>query len=240
MGKGVRLGLVKVNPCTNVDLPRSSREEMLFLTAEEVRALAEAIDPWYRVLVYTAAYTGLRAGELLALRWSDVDLLRGVLHVRRALKDVNGNLEFGPTKSHNTRTVSLPRFLRDMLEEHLASRPGGTPEELVFPSRTGKPLRHNLFYRRHFKPAARAVLPAAKHGLRFHDLRHTCASLSIAAGAHPKLISARLGHSSITITLDRYGHLFPSVEEALAEQLDAAFAAGKEAEPASNVVELHS
>ena len=93
----------------------------------------------------------------------------------------------------------------------------------MFPSKTGKPLRHNLFYRRHFKPAARAALPAAKHGLRFHDLRHTCAALSVAAGAHVKLISARLGHSSVQITLDRYAHLFPSVEEALGEQLDVLY-----------------
>jgi integrase len=100
----------------------------------------------------------------------------------------------------------------------------------------GGPLRHGLVYGRYFRravagwtdkrgPEHPGALPASKLGLRFHDLRHTCASLSIAAGAHPKLIAARLGHSTITITLDRYGHLFPSVEEALAEALDAAFAA---------------
>lgn len=95
-------------------------------------------------------------------------------------------------------------------------------------------LRHGLVYGRYFRRAVvgyehrgevQGALPASKHGLRFHDLRHTCAALSIAAGAHPKLIAARLGHSTITITLDRYGHLFPSVEEALADALDAAFAA---------------
>jgi integrase len=167
-----------------------------------------------------------------------VDLLRGVVHVRQALKDVGGRLEFGPTKTHERRTVALPNFLSDMLAEHLSHpSPGGSgPDALVFTSTTGLPLRHGLFYRRHFKvavrgkpatknrPAVRGALPPHLHGLRFHDLRHTCAALSIAAGAHPKLISARLGHASITITLDRYGHLFPSVEEALAEKLDAAFA----------------
>lgn len=224
MNRGLRLGMAKTNPCTNVDLPRSPRQEMLFLLPEEVRAVAEAIDPHYRVLVYTAAYTGLRAGELLGLQRQDVDLLRGVLQVRRALKDVDGKLELGPTKTHTQRTVSLPAFLRDMLREHLAQLlAGDEADALVFPSKTGKPLRHNLFYRRHFKPAARAALPAAKHGLRFHDLRHTCAALSVAAGAHVKLISARLGHSSVQITLDRYAHLFPSVEEALGEQLDALY-----------------
>lgn len=85
--------------------------------------------------------------------------------------------------------------------------------------------------RRVFKPAIigdkkkerEPALPAHKHNLRFHDLRHTCASLLVAAGAHPQLIQARLGHASITTTLDRYGHLFPSVEEALADALDATF-----------------
>jgi integrase len=125
-----------------------------------------------------------------------------------------------------------------MLAEHLGI--GGDPNALVFTSPRGLPVRHDLFYARHFKPAVRRALPANKHGLRFHDLRHTCASLSIAAGVDPKLISARLGHSSITITLDRYGHLFPSVEEALAEKLDAAFAAadGQPAEPLGQVVEI--
>lgn len=248
MNQGVRLGMVKANPCTNVDLPRASRQEMLFLLPEEVRAVAEAIDPHYRVLVYTAAYTGLRAGELGGLQRRDVDLLRGVVHVRRALKDVNGHLELGPTKTHAQRVVSLPTFLRDMLAEHLAQPlAGDAADAFVFTSKTGGPLRQGLFYGRYFKRAVRGyelrgkkipgALPPEKHGLRFHDLRHTCAALSVAAGAHVKLISARLGHSSVQITLDRYAHLFPSVEEALGEQLDALY----NAEPAkSNVTPLRA
>lgn len=233
MGYGVRMGIVRNNPCTHVDLPRAQRQEMLFLTGEQVATLAHHIDPRYRTLVYVAAYTGLRAGELGGLRRRDVDLLRNVLHVRQALKDINGRLEFGPTKTHAQRTVSLPGFLREMLALHLTPAPGGTasPDDLVFAGKDGRPIRHGLVYNRHFKPAvAKAIkaekLPKELEGLRFHDLRHTCAALSIAAGAHPKLISARLGHSSITITLDRYGHLFPSMEETLGEALDAAFSAG--------------
>jgi integrase len=242
MAKGVRMGRVKVNPCVDVDLPQRSREQMLFLTANEVGRLAEAIDEQYRVWVYTAAYTGLRAGELAGLQRRDVDLLRGVLHVRQALKDVNGHLELGPTKTHAHRTVSLPKFLSRMLSDHL-TKPGTatTPDDLVFTMKGGQPLRHGLVYSQYFRKAVVAALPASNHELRFHDLRHTCASLSIAAGAHPKLISARLGHSTITITLDRYGHLFPSVEEALAEKLDATFVAAEdEADDAAvgNVVAL--
>lgn len=225
MSYAVRIGMVQVNPCANIDLPRPRRVEMLFLTADEVARLAEAIQSHFRVLVYTAAYTGLRAGELGGLQRRDVDLLRGVLHVRRALKDVNGHLSLGPTKTHAQRVVSLPRFLREMLAEHLAwSSLGGTaPDSFVFTNRRGGPMRHGLFYGRYFKRAAREALPPEKHGLRFHDLRHTCVALLVQQGVHPKAIQAHLGHSSITVTLDRYGHLFPSVEEALAEALDAAF-----------------
>lgn len=89
--------------------------------------------------------------------------------------------------------------------------PGGNgPDDLVFTTKTGAPIRQHMFYRRYFKPAVRAALPAEKHGFRFHDLRHTCASLLIAAGAHPKAIQERLGHSSIQITMDRYGHSSPA------------------------------
>jgi integrase len=141
-------------------------------------------------------------------------------------------LTFGPTKTYVHRTISLPGFLRTMLAEHLALPLGGDdPDALVFPSKEGGPLRQGSFYGRYFKKAAQRALPDGKRDLRFHDLRHTCVALSIEASTtngravHPKLIQQRLGHSSITVTLDRYGHLFPSLEEALADALDAAFAA---------------
>jgi integrase len=246
LAKGVRLGMVKANPCTDIDLPRARRQEMLFLTADEVCAVAEKIDAHFRVLIYVAAYTGMRAGELAGLQRQDVDLLRGVLQVRRALKDVNGHLELGPTKTHAQRTISLPKFLGKMLETHMLAS-GGGPESYVFTMKTGGPLRQGLVYNRYFRRAVAGhtlrdkkvpgALPAHLHGLRFHDLRHTCAALSIAAGAHPKLIASRLGHSTIQITLDRYGHLFPSVEEALSEALDAAFTAQS---TATSVTELRA
>lgn len=255
LAKAVRMGLIRTNPCTNIDLPKARREEMLFLTAEQVRLLAEAIDPQYRVLVYTAAWTGLRAGELAGLRWGDVDLIRGVLHVRRSVRDVNGKLVIGDLKTANSRrTVSLPAFLVAMLREHLTSEAtGGTgPDDYVFVMKGGGPLRMGLVYGRYFRRAVAGwtdgrgkhhpgALPAELHALRFHDLRHTCVALSVAAGAHPKLISARLGHSSITVTLDRYGHLFGSLEESLAAALDAAFVSSAESESEageSNVLPL--
>jgi integrase len=149
-------------------------------------------------------------------------------------------MRLGPTKTHAHRTVALPRFLREMINEHLSDpvslASGSGPDALVFASPSGEPMRHNLFYKRTFKPAVRRALPH-KAGFRFHDLRHTCASLLAAQGAHPKLVQERLGHSSIAITLDRYSHLFPSAEEALVDALDAARAG---ATLTSNVAELRA
>jgi integrase len=181
---------------------------MLFLSPPEVRTLADAMPEPYRLPVYVAAYGGLPAGELRALRRRDVDLLHGVLHVERALKEVNTSAEFlagdkglvfGPTKTHAARAVSLPAFLRPMLSEHLASpSPGGNrPDDLLFAARTGRPVRHNLFYKRVFKPAVRAGLPERLHALRWHDLRHTCAALSLAVTPSLHLVKERLGHDDI-------------------------------------------
>lgn len=129
-------------------------------------------------------------------------------------------LIFGSTKTGVTRSVGIPMFLADMLADQME----GGPDSLVFTSLQGGPLRHGNFYRRHFKPAVRAALPAEKHRLRFHDLRHTCAALLIAADAHPKAIQEHLGHRDIQTTFNVYGHLLPSAQEALAAALDSAYA----------------
>jgi integrase len=179
---------------------------MCFLSAAEVERLAEAIPLPYGLLVRFAAYTGLRAGELAALRVKRLDLLRGTVRVVESASEIGGRLVLGSTKTYAERTLRLPRFLRDDLAAYLAGRPRD-PDGYVFTAPKGGPLRHNNFYQRIFCPAlARAGLPAQ---VRFHDLRHTCAALLIAQGAHPKAIQVHLGHSSIQVTMDRYGHLFP-------------------------------
>jgi integrase len=113
---------------------------MRFLSPEEVARLAEAITPRYRSLVYTAAYTGLRWGELAALKVERLNLLRGSVDVVEAVAEVNGYLHFGPTKTGARRTVSMPRFLCDMLGEHLTQN-GAPAHGLAFTSAKGKPLR---------------------------------------------------------------------------------------------------
>jgi integrase len=218
----------------------------VFLNAEQVRTLAEATPQHYRLFVYMAAYTGLRASELAGLRRKDVDLLRGVVQVRLPLKaldverpDGTTGPVFGTPKNGKPRTVTLPKFLRAMLADHLAGPiPGGAgADALVFTSPEGGVHRHGLFMRRVFKPTIKGnkkrkikpALPAELHALRFHDLRHTCASLLIAQGAHPKIIQERLGHASITTTMNRYGHLFDGLDAMLIDGLDATLIDGLDA-----------
>jgi integrase len=215
----IQAGALVRNPAAGVRVPRDRSREMHFLSAAGVERLAEAIVPPYGLLVRFAAYTGLRAGEIAALRVKRLDLLRGTVRVVESATEVGGRLIIGPTKTHSERTVRLPRFLRDDLAAYLASR-SRNPDGFVFTAPKGGQLRHNNFYQRLFCPAlARAGLPTE---VRFHDLRHTCAALLIAQGAHPKAIQAHLGHSSIQVTMDRYGHLFPDALEHLADRLDAA------------------
>lgn len=200
----------------------------LHLTTEQVRALANAMPERYRALVLTAAYTGARASELYALRRKDVDVLHSRMHIRDAIKGwEHGAPIFGTPKNSKPRSVSLPRFLCDVLTDHLAGPipSGSSPEAFVFTNGEGRPIYHVPFMRNHWRPAVKRALPADKHGLRFHDLRHRAASLLIAQGANPKQIQERLGHASITLTPGTYGHLLDGHDDALLAGMDAAWEA---------------
>jgi len=138
-----------------------------------------------------------------------------------SVAEVGGKFHFGPTKTYQQRSVAIPGFLRDLLAQHLAGSSDRRQEALVFTLSGGGPLRHSNFRQRVWVRALKAAkLPL---DLRIHDLRHTCAATLIAQGEHPKMIQHHLGHSSITVTLDRYGHLFPSDVDAMAERLDQTF-----------------
>ena len=221
---GVLDNLIRVNPCVGVKPPKAKRKPMLFLTAEQVRTLADAITPEYRTLVLFAAYSGMRAGEIAALQVRAVDFLRGRVTVERSVTDVGGKLHFGSTKTDRVRIVAIPPFLAKLLEDQVADK---GPTDLVFTGPHGAPLRHGNYYAKHFKPAVKRAFPEDLHGLRFHDLRHTCASLLIDQGVHPKIIADRLGHSSISITMDRYGHLYGDHDEPIAAQLEGLYQAAQ-------------
>lgn len=224
MDSAVVANIIPASPCRQIALPRLERVEMRFLNPKELQLLAGACDG-YATLIYAAGYLGLRWGELAGLKRARVNLLKRVVEVVEILTEVKGRLDFGlPKTKSSRRSVSVPGFLNEMLREHLERRPAG-PETLVFVGRDGSPLRRSNFRKRHWLPALKTSgLP---EDLRFHDLRHTAVSFLIAQGAHPKEIQARLGHSSITTTLDRYGHLFPSLDERLREGLEDLFQQAK-------------
>lgn len=233
LGTALRDGVLGRNPCDSVDQPRDpAGEEMLFLTPGETAQLASAIDGRYEALIYLAAYGGLRWGELAALRTEHLKLLRGTVDVRRSLADISGQLIIQPPKSGKPRTVTIPRTICDMVGSHIARYPSEDPG-VVFSSPKGHLLRRSLWYRRHYKPAVAAA--GLDPRLRFHDLRHTAAALAIAQGAHPKAIQERFGHSTARLTLDRYGHLFPTLDESLQDGLESSFlrAAAASSRPAS-------
>ena len=220
--------VLHVNPTIGIKRPQSKSHEMHPLTVEQIEALAEAISrphgrterPDLGLAVRLAAYTGLRAGELWALRRKHLDLDHRTIRVSESMTITDGTLIASTTKTGTSRAVTWPAFLDEVIAKHLATRPDD-PDALVFVSTTETPMRHNNFMAQHFRPALEpAGLPK---GIRFHDLRHTHASLLIAMGAHPKAIQERLGHSSITVTLDIYGHLFPGIGDELAHRLDALF-----------------
>jgi integrase len=214
----VKEGQLARNPATGVALPRLPRTERRYLTHDQVDALADACGS-SRTLVLLLAYCGLRWGEAAALRVRRVDLLRGRLEVVEAVVDVNGRLIFGAPKSHQARSVPIPRFLRDDLAAQMAGQSG---EDLVFSSTRGTVLRVGNWRRGCFDAAAASVGLA---GLVPHELRHTAASLAIASDASVKGVQAILGHASATLTLDRYGHLFGDELDAVADRIDAARAA---------------
>ena len=227
MRAAVDSGLLNASPCDRVPLPKVEREEMRFLGPDEIERLADAIDPRYRTLVLLGAYGGLRAGEMFGLRRARLDLLRGSVRVTETAQEVGREFFYGPPKTRaGRRTIPLPRFLVDELTTHCANR---EPGELVFPSPWGATIRASLFRRRFWYPACAASdlgsltkIDGREHydGLRMHDLRHTAVALWIAAGASPKEIATRAGHTSVSVVLDRYGHLLPGTEERVTDALD--------------------
>jgi integrase len=213
--------VIATNPVERLPLPKLAHEEMRFLNAEDLWRLASAIDARYRALVLLGGYGGLRIGEMLALRWDRVDLDRGRIEVLEGLTDLAGAITFGPPKTKAAvRSLTVPRFICSELASLMGD--GAESKQLVFRSPQGHAVRPGLFRRRFWNPA---VATADLAPLRVHDLRHTAVALWIAAGANPKQIAVRAGHTSVSLVLDRYGHLFPEQDELLVSALESAASA---------------
>jgi integrase len=198
-----------------VKLLRLPTTEHQYLDHGQLHSLAEASEP-YETLVLTLGYCGLRWGEAAALRVKRVDLLRGRLHIAEAMTEVSGHVILGVPKTHVSRSVPVPGFLRDALAVQCV---GKAPDNFVFASPHGAILRNGKLRRTYFDPAARAV---GLRGLAPHALRNTAASLAIAAGANVMAVQSLLGRASATTTLDGYSHLFGDQLDAVADAMDTA------------------
>jgi integrase len=211
----VRLKLVPYNPAREIEKPRSQRKELRTWTAEQASAFLTATEfDRLHALYVLALATGMRQGELFALEWSDIDFEGGYLSVRRSLEDIGGTLRVKETKTGKGRRVDLPPFALDALHAHRkAMLAEGHRTAVVFVDADGGYLRRPNLMRRSFLPAMKkAEVPE----IRFHDLRHSAATLLLAAGENVKVVSERLGHATTKITLDVYAHVLPTMQKSAA------------------------
>jgi integrase len=220
-------GLIPRNAAA-IKAPRPEPEEMHPLSADETSALLKAArGERFEALYVLAITTGLRRGELLGLRWRDVDLEHSVLRVGRALVREGGRYRLGETKTKRghrsirltSQAVSaLGAHRKRQLEERIRLAGLYEDHDLIFATQKGTPLNPENLVKRSFKPLLeRAGLPE----IRFHDLRHTCATLLLGRSVHPKLVQELLGHATIAMTLDTYSHFLPSMGDQTARAMEA-------------------
>ena len=226
-----RRGAVAVNVATIATAPSVPRREFVALSPEEAaRLLKAALSDRFYALYVLALTGGLREAELLGLRWCDVDLSGAVLSVRQQVYRLAGEWHYSEPKTKaGRRTVSLSGSAVEALRERRLAQnkerlraASWADNDLVFSNRVGQPTGVGGLFRHSFWPLLeRAGLPR----MRFHDLRHTAASLMLAQGTHPKIVQEMLGHSSIAVTLDTYSHVMPGLQADAAERIDRLLAA---------------
>jgi len=228
LGYGVRQEILGRNICDLVDPPRWTGKTMRTLTPSELEVLLEgAADNQFYPVIYTAVSTGLRQAELLGLRWRDLDLDLLSLSVSRTLYKRRGIIEFKETKTAHSRrrvamTPKLAAFLTGYKQDRTwLGRPVGL-DDLVFCHQDGKPLDPGVLSHEFHRIVERAGLGE----MRFHDTRHTFASLALLRGAKPKVISEALGHSSVAFTMDTYSHIISGMQEDMMALLDEVIPSG--------------
>ena len=223
IGQAVKWGMLGRNVCYAVDSPRIIRKEIKALDVSEVQKLLDAtIQSRWGPIIFLAIYTGMRRGELLGLQWSDINLENKTISVNRNLQYVNGKgiVLSEPKTPKSRRIVSLPpsavalltglRIQRKEYQEKLGMEWQDSGQ--VFCNADGSPMSPTSLIHDFRKILKRSGLPM----IRFHDLRHTHATLMLKQGVHPKIVSERLGHSKVSITLDTYSHILPGMQETAA------------------------
>jgi integrase len=228
--KAIDLRLIARNPAASARPPKIYQEEITPLDLEQAHVLLEAAEgDRFECLYVLSLMCGLRMGESLGLKWSDIDFDAGTLRVHRQVQRVRegGGLVFSEPKNASRRTIDLPQRALEALrshrkrqiEEQLRAGTKWQDNDLVFASYKGTPMDAQNIVNRYFKPMLRrAALP----DIRWHDLRHTCATLLLSRGTHPKYVQQLLGHASVQLTLDRYSHWMPSMGKLTASAMDEA------------------
>jgi integrase len=216
LDQALRWGLVVRNVSDLVDPPKPQKQKFTVFTPEQVNIFLNSVKDhrWYLIYVL-AIYCGFREGEILGIHIEDCDLKKGIIHVRHAVLSVKGGLVITDPKTEKSRrSVTVPSFALNVLRSHIEGLYRN--QGLIFTTSTGKPVSpRNVI--RHFKSALKkAELP----NIRFHDLRHTSATLLLSAGVHPKVVQERLGHSQISLTLDTYSHVMPHLQDEAAEKMN--------------------
>jgi integrase len=226
LNQAVKWGLIYRNPADLVDLPKLQKKEIQVLTpAQAARFMEMTVYSKWKALFSLLLASGMRPGEALGLKWGDVDFERGRVHVQRALSRTKAGWQLAePKTARSKRTVPLPagvmKDLRGHKKDQAAARLKSADYknyDLVFANEAGDPADLHNLVRRHFKPLLRdAGLP----DITIYALRHTCATLLLTAGENPKVVSERLGHASVTMTLDTYSHVLPDMQQAATDKLE--------------------
>jgi len=229
LGDAVRWGLVSRNVCDLVDAPRAQRKEMQALSADEARELIRAVDGDPNEALYVLAVTvGMRQGELLALRWADIDFDTSTVQVRRTTRRVKGQgyVDSEPKTASGRRNITLSHTAIEALRQHRARQVEQRlaaayweDHDSVFTNEIGRTFDVRSLRRGFQTVLRRAGLPA----LRFHDLRHSAASLLLAQGVNAKVVQEMLGHSAVAFTLQVYSHVVPALRADAADKMDAIF-----------------
>jgi integrase len=233
----MRVKKITANPCALVTPPRASKKELSYLTAEQALHLLEVAgvkQHRFECLLTLALTTGMRQGELLALHWPDIDFTKGTVHVARSLAYHNSPQgtrhqykETEPKTANSRRTIPLPGVAIRALQAHRLRQveerlraPAWKYQDLIFTNQYGEYINQSTLRRQVTKLLHETELPA----LRFHDLRHSAATILLSMGVNSKVVQERLGHSSISITLGVYGHVTESMQRDAMQKLDDAFA----------------
>ena len=225
LNQAIRWRYIEYNAAALVEVPRAPKQEVKPLTPEEARQLLDALKGHRLEALYTMALLlGLREGEVLGLLITNLDFEKGTVRIDGALQWNNGKLVRETVKTEaSVRTLPLPPSLVPLLKAHLERQQAKFPKNpYVFASTVGTPInRHNRY--RQFK----ALLKKANiRSIRFHDLRHSCATFLIASGVHPRTIMAILGHAQISTTMNIYGHVLDDTQTAAIEGLDELLSGG--------------